>query len=187
MPAKEPEQVQIFGNVEKGFRARFGSEFARTGSGHPSSSVSGPGASGASNSTAIDGDHSLFMRVTGNGIRKIEVSYDPSRYYVSPADLSLNPSFTVPAYQEKGLGITTLFQSEQAVIMNERLFTIFPYQGGSRPGRVILLTPDAIGQPDWLKMRVSGANGDVAHYRKTDSRGNGTGEFAFESVDRWRW
>lgn len=186
-PVEEPKQVPIRGPVEKGFSARFTSDFARRGSGQPGQRIEGvAGAAGGAFSPSIDSDNALHLRLSANGVRKVEATYDPGRFYISPADLSANPLFTVPVREEGGLGITTLFQSEVALVMDQRLFTIFPYLSGSRPGHVIVPPPQDIWPADWLKLRITGANGDVIHCRKTASDG-GDGEFVIEKIDRWRW
>lgn len=186
-PVEEPKQVPIYGPVEKGFSARFTSDFARQGNSQPGQRIENPGgAGGGAFSPSIDGDNALHLRLSANGVRKVEVTYDPGSFYVSPADLSANPLFKVPVREEGGLGITTLFQSEFAVVMDHRLFTIFPYLGGSRPGHVIVPAPRDTWPADWLKLRITGANGDVIHCRKTVSN-EGEGEFVIERIDRWGW
>lgn len=186
-PAEEPKQVPIHGSVEKGFSARFTSDFARQGNSQSGQRIENPaGAAGGAFSPSIDGDNSLHLRLSANGVRKVEATYDPRRFYISPADLSANPLFTVPVREEGGLGITTLFQSDVALVMDQRLITIFPYLSGSRPGRVVVPPPQDIWPADWLGLRITGANGDVIHCRKTASNG-GDGEFVIERIDRWRW
>lgn len=183
-PAEEPKPLAIIGPVEQGFSAPFTSDFARQGSSQPGQRIDGPaGGAGGAFSPSIDGDNSLQLRLSANGVHKVEATYDPRRFYVSPADLSANPMFTVPVREEDGLGITTLFRSEVPVIMDRRLFTIFPYGSGSRPGRVYVLPPQDTWPADWLKLRITGATGDVIHCRKTASNG-GDGEFVIERIAR---
>ncbi|ASG22942.1 hypothetical protein Y958_18845 [Nitrospirillum viridazoti CBAmc] len=180
-------QVPIHGTVEQGFSARFTSDFPRRGNSQPGTKIENPaGAAGGAFSPSIDGDASLHLRLSANGVRKVEATYDPRHFYISPADLSANPHFTVAAREENGLGITTLFQSDIALIMRDPLFTLFPYEAGSRPGHVIIPGPQHIWPAGWLKLRITGANGDVIHCVKTNSE-NGEGEFTIEKIDRWRW
>ncbi|CAO3436236.1 hypothetical protein [Azospirillum endophyticum] len=186
-PTEEPKQAQIYGPVEKGFSARFISDFARQGNSQPGQQIENPaGAAGGAFSPSIDSDNALHLRLSANGVRKVEATYDPGRFYISPADLTAGPYSEVLFREEGGLGITTLFKSELALVMNQRLFTIFPYLSGSRPGHVIVPPPRDIWPADWLKLRITGANGDVIHCRKTASNG-GDGEFVIEKIDRWSW
>ncbi|MDG3443585.1 hypothetical protein [Nitrospirillum amazonense] len=186
-PPEEQGPVQIYGSVEKDYSARFTSDFPRRGNSQPGTRIENPaGAGGGAFSPSIDGDASLHLRLSANGVRKVEAIFDPTQFYVAPADLTANPGFQFTMRQENGVGITVLFQSENPVIMKDRLFTIFPYGAGSRPGRVIVPGPQHIWPAGWLKLRITGANGDVIHAVKTSSE-NGEGEFTIEKIDRWRW
>ncbi|TWB14035.1 hypothetical protein FBZ89_11887 [Nitrospirillum amazonense] len=172
--------------IEKSFSARFISDFPYSGPPISGPGVSGPAGGGASAQfgISIDTDPALLVWVNGTRISSIELLYDPTQFYVSPADLTLNPMFRVPASQEGDVGVTTVFKSDRPTDLREHHLTIFPYQAGSRPGAVTLMPPDIIGRPDWLKMRIKGGYRETAIFRKGESRPDRSGEFIFDSVSR---
>ncbi|TWB16794.1 hypothetical protein [Nitrospirillum bahiense] len=172
--------------IEKSFNARYISDFPRYGDGGPSQAISGPAGAGAAGQIGItiDTDPGLLVWINGVRISSIEVLYDATRFYVSPADLTLNPSFNVPIRREGDVGITTLFKPAQQADMREYFLTIFPYAAGSKPGAVTLLPPDVINKPAWLTMRVKGGYKETALFKKAETRRDGSGEFTFESVTR---
>ena len=174
----------VYAYIEKSFRARFISDFPRRGQTGSAISTPGGGGQAAQQGIGIDTDPGLMVWINGISIKSIELLYDPNQFYVSPADLTINPMFNVPISREGDVGVTSLFSFPDNRELKEYFLTIFPYEAGSRPGRVTTLTVDIIGKPDWLKMRIKGGFRETAIFRKTDSSKDGSGEFVFESITR---